>query len=84
MGAYDVETSGPAFEALRAAHARLGAQLDAEQIHLVELAKSFTALALAMKEVADASGRPSLRFDVVAKALDLTVGKTVLREFLED
>lgn len=83
MGAYDVDTSGPEFEALREAHARLGAQLDAERTHLVELAKAFTALAVAMKGVADASGRPSLRFDVVCKALDLRVGKSTLRSFLE-
>jgi len=83
VGAYDVDTTGPAFEALRDAHARLGAQLDSDRVHLVELAKSFTALAVAMKQVADASGRPSLRFDVVAKALDLRVGKSHLRAFLE-
>lgn len=83
MGAYDVDPSSPEVEALREAHARLGAQLDRDRVHLIELAKAFTAVAVAMKGVADASGRPSLRFDVVCKALDLRVGKSALRSFLE-
>ncbi len=83
MCAYDTDTRGPAFDALRAAHARMGALLEAPSVNLVELAKAFSAIASAMVEVSRASGRTSQRFDAVARALDLRTPKSALRAFLE-
>lgn len=83
MGDYDARTEGEAFDALRAAHAAMGARLAGDAVHLVDLAKSYQAIAGAMAEVARASGRPSVRFEACVKALDLRTKKSALSAFVE-
>lgn len=78
-----MENRGEAFEALRASHAAMGALLEQPRVNLVELAKAYQAIASAMVAIARASGRPSLRFDAVERALDLRTPKSALRAFVE-
>lgn len=82
MGAYDVSTDAPAFESLRACLAAMRELSERDTVHLIELAKAYQRLAGAMVEVAVFSGRPSLRFDAVVRALDLTTPRSALRSFL--
>lgn len=82
MGAYDVSTEGDGFDALRASVAQLEALSSAESVHLVDLGKAFQALAQAMVTIANDAGRPSLRFEAVALALDLRTPKSALKAFL--
>ena len=83
MSAYDVDTTSEAFDALRAALARLSALAGEPRVNLVELARAYQALATAMARLARDAGRPSLRFDAIERALDLRTPKSALRAFLE-
>ncbi len=83
MSAKDADPSSEAFDALRAAHARMGALLASPRVGLIELAKAYQELALAMAEMARRSGRPSLRFDAIVRAMDLRTPKSALRAFVE-
>ena len=83
MGAFDVPGESAAFDALREAHAKMGEQLTAPEVNLVSLAKAYQSLANAMAGMANASGRGSLRFEAVVRALDLRTPKSSLRAFME-
>ena len=82
MSAYDVSTASPAFADLESALDVMRALCERDRVHLIELAKAYQKLASAMVAVASATGRPSLRFDAVVRALDLTTPKSALRSFL--
>lgn len=83
MGAYDVTAGSPELVALRDALGAMQALSERDSVNLVELAKAYQTVAAAMAALACAAGRPSLRFDVIVRALDLTTPKSALRAFLE-
>ena len=83
MGAYDVTSASPELAALRYALGAMGALSERDAVNLLELAKAYQAVANAMAALVRAAGRPSLRFDVIVRALDLTTPKSALRAFLE-
>lgn len=75
-------TEGPAWDALRAALARMSTLTEAPEASLVALGKAYAGLAEAVLAVAEASGQTSARFAAVKKALDLKTPKSALEAFL--
>ena len=75
-------TGSPELASLRDALGAMHALGERQSVNLVELAKAYQAVATAMAALARSAGRPSLRFDVIVRALDLTTPKSELHAFL--
>ena len=84
MGRYDVSTETQAFAQLREATARLAELSARPEVNLVELGKAYQHLASCLRAAATEHGPPSMRFEAVEKALDLTTPKSVLQRFLAE
>ena len=81
MPRMQTKPEGPAWDALRAALARMQSLLDADAVHLVDLGKAYAALASAMLAAAEASGQTSARFRAVVRALDLRTPRSAIEAF---
>jgi hypothetical protein len=57
--------------------------LDEPSVHLLDLAKPFQGIALALLAGVRGAGIASQRFEAVVKALDLKTPKSRLQQFLE-
>jgi hypothetical protein len=75
-------TDSEAWDALRAALARMTELAEAPSANLVALGKAYAALAAAVLRVAESSGQTSARFAAVKKALDLKTPRSALEAFL--
>jgi len=71
------------FSPVRASLSDMQACLAAPSVDLIGLAKAYAALAGAMLEATRNAGQTSMRFEVVARALDLRTNKSVLKRFLD-
>lgn len=76
------EQTGHPFARVRACLAQMQQALDGEQVDLIVLAKTYTALAQALLADVQRTGQSSMRFEAVCKALDLRTTKSELQRFL--
>ena len=54
-----------------------------DEVDLVAVGKAYQRLAIALEAATSEHGPPSVRFEAVVKALDLTTKKSTLRAFVD-